>query len=730
MRRVKKKSSEAIKYQLFKSRANTLIFIVFISFLILIVRLGYLQVVQGDSYHERVENAQYVKINQNVPRGEIYDRNGNVLVQNKSERAIFFTRHRNMSNGEIMEIAEKLSEYLNMDDEKISLRDKQDYALNKYFDDLLKEMPNEAKLLEDGNISKNDFNEEAYNQIHDDYLDDLLTEEDKNIISIYTKMIVASELNPVTIKSSDVTEKEFASINEDLDDLEGITTGMDWKREYPYGSTLRTIFGDISSPEEGLPKELSEYYKSLGYSQNDRVGKSYLEFQYEDILRGEKEEVKYSTDRAGRIINQEVVKEGRPGNDLYLTIDIELQQELEELAEYHLKEMHSLAVQAKERADTYGDIEWDIRPEFLDTVNLVVQDPYNGDVLAMVGKHINEDGEIEDFDYGTFAVTYVPGSSVKVATVMAGYQNDVLKPGEFIVDEPLQFADGTNKSSFFNRKNHYNIDDQEALMVSSNVYMIKTALRLLGLEYQNNMPLPSDISQDAYKLRNGLNQFGLGVSTGIDLPNEDTGISPPLTNNAGNYIDLAIGQYDTYSAMQLAQYISTVANGGSRIETHLAKEIREHNPNAPGKVLRTFNANVLNTVMMSEAEKNQIYAGLYDVFNTHDESNNRYGTGWDAYHKLEPKAAGKTGTAEAFREGVPVLNQTYIGYAPYDNPDMAFSIIWPTTPMTIPFFPAQYMGRDVIQKYYELEYGAPKKGYHKYDLNEFYPRIKAGTYDS
>src|SRR5699024_6193992 len=201
---------------------------------------------------ERVENAQYVKINQNVPRGEIYDRNGNVLVQNKSERAIFFTRHRNMSNGEIMEIAEKLSEYLKMDDEKISLRDKQDYALNKYFDDLLKD-------------------------------------EDKNIISIYTKMIVASELNPVTIKGSDVTEKEFASINEDLDDLEGITTGMDWKREYPYGSTLRTIFGDISSPEEGLPKELSEYYKSLGYSQNDRVGKSYLEFQYEDILRGEKE---------------------------------------------------------------------------------------------------------------------------------------------------------------------------------------------------------------------------------------------------------------------------------------------------------------------------------------------------------------------------------------------------------------------------------------------------------
>src|SRR5699024_4739758 len=145
--------------------------------------------------------------------------------------------------------------------------------------------------------------------------------------------------------------------------------------------------------------------------------------------------------------------------------------------------------------------------------------------------------------------------------------------------------------------------------------------------------------------------------------------------------------YDTYSAMQLSQYISTVANGGSRIETHLAKEIREHNPNAPGKVLRTFNANVLNTVIMTDEAKNQIYDGLYDVFNTHDESTNRYGIVWDAYNKLEPKPDRTTGTAEAFREGLLVLNQTYICYAPYDNPDMAFSIIWPTTPMTIPFFP-------------------------------------------
>lgn len=728
MRRVKKKSSEAIKYQVFKSRVSLVLAVVFLLCLILILRLGYLQIIKGDSYQERVENAQYVEINQNVPRGQIFDRNGKLLVGNKSERAIFFTRHRNMSNQEILTLANELSSYINVDDQRLALRDKQDFVLNNYYEQVLRELPNEAQLLKDGAISRTEFYEEAYNQLSEEFVDTLLTDDDLNVLSIYVRMIVASELNPVAVKAKDVTEEEFAKVNQDLDKLDGITTGMDWTRDYKYGSTLRTIFGDVSSSEEGLPKELTEYYKSLGYSNNDRVGKSYLEFQYEDILRGTKEEVKYSTDRSGKILGQEVVRPGKPGNDLYLTIDIELQQEIEKLAEHHLKSLRKLAEDAKKRNDENNDLDWDIHPEYIDTVNIVVQDPNNGEILAMVGKHINEEGEVEDFDYGTFAVTYVPGSSVKMGTVVTGYQNDVLEPGEFIVDEPLVFQDGTKKTSFFNRNDSIAVDDQEAIMVSSNIYMMKIALKLLGLEYVKGMPLPIDISDNSYKLRNGLNQFGLGVSTGIDLPNEETGIAPALTNNPGNYLDLAIGQYDTYSAMQLSQYISTVANGGSRIQSHLAKEVREYDANANGPVVKTFNANVLNTVQINDKEFEQLKKGMYDVFNTHDQATDRYGTGWDAFHNLEPKAAGKTGTAEAFREGHSVLNQTYLGYAPAENPDMAFSIIWPTMPMTIPFFPAQFLGQDLVLKYYELEYGqAPKKPYN-YNLDEFYPRIKEGSY--
>lgn len=727
MKRAKIKSLDAINKQVLKSRINIIMLIIFILFLILIIRLGYLQIVLGDTYQEQVENAQYVEINQSVPRGEIYDRNGNLLVGNTAEKAVYFTRHRNMSNFEIMDVAETLSTYIDMDTESLSLRDKQDYIINNYPKELSAIMPEQVTLLENGGISQNDFNEDAYNIIDEEFADSVLSDEDLNIIAVYVEMVSASELNPVIIKSEDVTEEEFAKVNEDLDQLTGISTGLDWQRDYPYDSALRTVLGEVSTNDEGLPRELVEYYQALGYSRNDRVGKSYLEFQYEDVLRGKKPQVKYTTDKSGRVTGEETIKEGKAGDDLYLTIDIELQLELEKIAEHHLTGIRELAEEIVARDENSGDIDYTIIPEYIDTVQLVVQDPNNGDILAMVGKHINEDGDIVDYDYGTLTATYVPGSSVKGATVATGYQEDVLEVGETLIDEPMTFSGTDTVSSFFNRNDQVPVDDQRALMVSSNTYMFKIALALMGEEYSANMPLPTDVTAAGYALRNGLNQFGLGVSTGIDLPNEARGLAPQLTNPM-NYLYLSIGQYDTYSALQLSQYMSTFAADGKRVQQHLAKEIRGSDANDKGPVLNSYGTNVLNTIPISDSELSQIQAGFYDVFNTHDQARDMYGTGWDAYHELEPKAAGKTGTAESFRDGDPVLNQTYLGYAPYDNPEMAFSIIFPTMPSTVPFFPAQFMGQDVIQKYYEIYYGQAEESLYNYDASDFYSQLEYGQY--
>lgn len=727
MKRAKIKSLDAINKQVLKSRINIIMLVVFMLFLILIIRLGYLQIVLGDTYQEQVENAQYVEINQSVPRGEIYDRNGRLLVGNTAEKAIYFTRHRNMSNFEIMDVANTLSTYIDMDADRLSLRDKQDYIINNYPGELSAIMPEQVTLLENGGISQNDFNEDAYNIIDEEFADSVLNEEDLNIIAVYVEMVSASELNPVIVKSEGVTEEEFAKVNEDLEQLAGISTGLDWQRDYPYDSALRTVLGEVSTNDEGLPRELVEYYQALGYSRNDRVGKSYLEFQYEDVLRGEKPEVKYTTDKSGRVTGEETIEEGKAGDDLYLTIDMELQLELEKIAEHHLTGVREMAEKIVQMDETNNDIDYTIIPEYIDTVQLVVQDPNNGDILAMVGKHINEDGDIVDYDYGTLTATYVPGSSVKGATVATGYQEDVLEVGETLIDEPMTFSGTDTVSSFFNRNSQVSIDDQRALMVSSNTYMFKIALALMGEEYSSNMPLPTDVTSAGYALRNGLNQFGLGVSTGIDLPNEARGLAPQLTNPM-NYLYLSIGQYDTYTALQLSQYMSTFAADGKRVQQHLAKEIRGSNANDKGPVLNSYGTNVLNTVALTEAELTQIQDGFYDVFNTHDEGRDMYGTGWDAYHELEPKAAGKTGTAESFRDGDPVLNQTYLGYAPYDNPDMAFSIIFPTMPSTVPFFPVQYMGQDVIEKYYEIYYGQEAKPLYNYDADDFYTQLEYGDY--
>ena len=139
-------------------------------------------------------------------------------------------------------------------------------------------------------------------------------------------MNAGSTLDPQTIKNEDVTEKEYAAVSQQLSKLPGVNTSMDWDRKYPYKDTLRGIFGEVSTSTEGLPKELTEQYLSKGYSRNDRVGKSYLEYQYEDVLRGKKKQMKYTTDKSGKVIKSEVINPGSRGHDLQLTIDIDLQK--------------------------------------------------------------------------------------------------------------------------------------------------------------------------------------------------------------------------------------------------------------------------------------------------------------------------------------------------------------------------------------------------------------------
>ncbi len=677
LKRLKEKTNdEKIKHTMNK-RINFIFGAIVLIFAIIVLRLGYLQIAHGSHYKQLVKNDENITVNESVPRGRILDRNGKVLVDNASKLAITYTRSRKTSQQDMLDTAKKLSKLITMKTNRITERDKQDFWIQKHPDQVESMMKKEQSMLNDGSISQEQYDKQLYTKIGDKQLN-TLSKKDLQVLAIFREMSAGSTLDPETIKNEDVTEKEYAAVSQQLDKLPGVNTSMDWDRRYPYGDTLRSIFGSVSTPSEGIPKELTEQYLAKGYSRNDRVGKSYLEYQYEDVLRGKKKQMKYTTDKSGKVINSEVINKGSRGDDLQLTIDIDLQKKVESLLESEIKTLRSQGATN------------------MDNALIVVQNPKNGDILAMAGRQISKDGKLTDYDLGNFTGQFAVGSSVKGGTLLTGYQNNAIKVGEEMIDEPLHFRGGLTKRSYFNQNGKVRIDDKEALMHSSNVYMFKTALKLAGDPYYYGMNLPTDIREAGQKLRKGLNQVGLGVKTGIDLPNETIGQIEPLTNNPGNYLDLSIGQYDTYTPLQLSQYISTIANDGYRIQPHIGLAVHNAtNSDDVGPVKEKIKGNVLNKVNNSQDEIDEVKKGFEMAFNKVD------GTGYASFHKTEVPSAGKTGTAEVFQNGESRVNSTYIGYAPIKNPKLAFSIMYTNQPVPPPWLNGGDLGRDVINYYFK-----------------------------
>ncbi|VUC70602.1 penicillin-binding protein 3 [Macrococcoides caseolyticum] len=684
MKRVKQESNE-LKQKRMTNRRIGVIFMAIVSLLIILVlRLGYLQIVKGEAYRQAVDNNENIEVNESVPRGRIYDRNGKLLVDNTSKKSITYTRDRMTTSKEILIIAKKLQKIIDMPTDALTQRDKQDFYILTHKEAVDQLMKKENTLLKNGEITEEAYNTALYKKLTAQQINKL-SKKELQVAAIYREMSSGSQLSPQIIKNEDVTEKEYALVSQNLGELPGVNTSMDWDRKYLYGDTLRTMFGRVSSKEEGLPKELTDYYLAKGYSRNDRVGQSYLEYQYENVLRGKKKKMRYITNKSGKIIDSEVLSEGSRGDDLILSIDIGLQLKVEKLVDNNIRKLRSMGARD------------------MDKVLVVVQDPHNGDILALAGRQIDKSGKITDYHYGTFTSQYAVGSSVKGATLLTGYSNGAISVGETMIDQPLVFKGGIQKRSYFNQSGSLAINDKQALMHSSNVYMFKTALKLAGLDYSSGMSLPDDITEAGQKLRKGMNQFGLGVKTGIDLPNEVTGQTGILKNNPGNFLDLAIGQYDTYTPLQLSQYVSTIANDGYRIQPHIVKEIRGASKTGKiGPIKSHFNGKVLNKINNTDKEIEQVKSGFEMVFNQAE------GTGYASFNNTAVKAAGKTGTAEVTQDGEARVNSTYIGYAPVKKPEMSFSIIYTNQPVPPPWLPGGDLGKEIINEYFKDKEAADK----------------------
>ena len=599
-------------------------FIILISLLFIITyRFISLRYINHDYYIE-----EYLKLTNKLvygtttPRGKILDRNGKILVDNIGVPSIIY---RNINNDNIDELVNTIYPILsNIEQasiEQASIEEQQNYYLehNNYLE-LLTE-----KELEDYNNRK--INKEELKDIILSRLNLNYNEEEKVKIKIYTLLKNGYSYDNKIIKE-DVTKEECAKISEL--NLTGLSCEYTSKRVYLY-DTLNGIYGKVGN----ISKENKEYYLEKGYSLSDKVGLSYLEKQYDDYLKGTKATYKVNEDNTLTLLTP-----SSPGNDIILSIDIEKQLAINDVIKKNL----DLASTLK-------------NTDYYNTSYVIVSDPNTGEIIASTGiSKINE--SYYDISNNILTSSFTVGSIVKGASHTVAYQNNLININEKIKDSCVKLYQTPQKCSY---KRLGYINDIEALKTSSNYYQFINAIKLTGNKYKYNMKL--NVTEEHFNIyRNTFALFGLGSSTGIDLENESLGIrGQKIADDL--LLNLSIGQYDTYTPLQLTNYINTISTKGKRYNLHYLKEVMNNN-----NIIYKYEPKLLSNI-----EDNWFFDRIHEGFK--EVVYNGTGRG---YTDIKYKPAGKTGTSEVvYSKDITTINQTYIMFAPYDNPKYTIVVISP-----------------------------------------------------
>ena len=659
--------------------------VIVVLFSIIILRLAQMQILNKSFYDEKLNSSTTYTVTTSNPRGEIYDAAGNLLVSNTVKQVVAFTRSNTITAEEMKELAAKLSTLVTFTETNVTTRQKKDYYLadSDTYAAVVKSLPDDEKYDSYGNnLTESEIYANAINAVTDDEIN--YSEDELKLVYIFSQMNAASTFSTVNLTTGDLTEEQIAYITANQSKLSGISIATDWDRETPT-SSLASIIGTVSSKHSGLPAEEADDYLAKGYSLNDRVGTSYLEKEYEEYLQGTHTVREITTDKNGNVVSDEVTSEGKAGQNLKLTVNSDFQAGVESI----LNQYYSADI-----ADGYAT--------YSEGAYAVALNPQTGAILAMAGLSHETGSSTTTLDaLGTINDIFVPGSVVKAATLTAGWESDVISGNQVIADQSINIAGSSAITSWFTGSGSTNITAVQALEYSSNTYMVQVALKMMGQEYYSGMSLATTGMKEAMEeLRAAYAEYGMGTSTGIDLPENTTGyISDDYS--AGNVLTEAFGQYDSYTPMQLAQYAATVANGGKRIAPHLVDSIYDNDgTDGIGTLGKTIETNVLNQINISDDDMDLLQQGFYQVVN----SSSAYATG--TYMKSSTVTiAGKTGTAETYAvdangNAVTTVNFSVLAYdySTSDDSHIAVAVIVPHLTSS-DNHTNQYIARDIINLY-------------------------------
>ena len=596
--------------------------IFFIIFFLILVRIFYINFYKKTYYKNKLDliNVKYV-YSLSEERGRILDINGNVLVDNEKKRVIVYNKSSSISVNQELSIARKLSKYYSKYQEPNKKEickyifdrnsDLKIYLTHKDYNKYLKQV-----------ITYNEAKNIAYEYIKNNMIN-MIDEDDKKIIKIYSLMNKDYYYDKKIILD-DIDDKTYFKILSE--NIPGITGEYIYKRVYPYGNLMRSIFGTIGK----IDKENYKEYLKKGYELSDIVGKSYLEKEYDMLLKGKK--AKYIVSKNGYL---KLVEEGKKGKDLVLNIDINIEKKLSEILEKNIYN-----AKGKRNAEYYNG-------------SYVVVGKPTGEVVAMLGYKIDEKGNLNEVSTDILNSSFTPGSIVKGASNTVGYHENVIDRGKKINDSCVKLYMNTEKCSYI-RLGY--VDDISAIEKSSNYYQFINAIKVMGYNYKYNMKVEAT-QNDFDKYRTIFKSYGLGSKTNIDLPNENTGIEGKKIA-ADLLLNYSIGQYDSYTPLQMLAYVNTLASKGNRYNLSLK-----------------VNPPVLNnTIDINEEDMNRILKGFENVV--------KKGTGSGYIYKNN--GSGKTGTSETLVDTnndniyeTKTISTSFIGFMPSEDPKYTFVIVSP-----------------------------------------------------
>ncbi len=639
-------------------RYNIISMLIYIVGIIIIIRLFTLQIVNGKEYLAKSNSRLTRETTIKATRGNILDCNGNILAGTKLRYSLELykskieTEELNSTILRVINILEKNSdEYV--DDFPITINPiEYKYSNND----------NIRTWLKNNDLDENLTAEEALNKYIEKYeLEKFELTDARKIISVrygidkngYTSM------RPYII-SDNISEQSTLEFEEQSVSFPGINIENTPVRDYIYGNLASHVLGYTGRISE------DEYNSSEGYQISDYIGKTGVEYVFEKYLKG-KDGIK-QTDMSvdGTLTGEYVTQEAVSGYDVTLTIDAKIQEAAEKSLSQTIEKIcngdFGKAYDAKTGSAVVMNVKTgevialcsypDFEPQlFIDGISTEKWNEYTQEgKSALINRAIQS--------------AYAPGSVYKMVTAIAGIESGAITTTETIYDTGIYYYGGSSWRCWYYTDygmGHGALNVSEAIKHSCNYFFYEAAKR---------MGIDTLVKYARY--------FGLGSKTGIELIGEESGLLASKETSekynkpwyGGDTLNAAIGQGDNnFTPIQVAKYISMIANGGHDVDVTLLKKITDSNGTTIDKKEAEDYINDKLGLEQEEKENLEISKEAIDAVleGMKSVTTETGGTAYSVFKDFEIEVGGKTGSAEAGKN----VNAWFTGFAPYDDPEIA-----------------------------------------------------------